>query len=311
MESLNQESNVRKIQLNLMGVAELKDKIFDIYEKKMIEDDDRQKQRKNRIPMCQFAFSYFVQNCKTNNLRVNALYNLINSVKVNCFDPEVALFALILRNEIEEEFAETFYGIKDKIEILKNKKVVNEDEIQHFIINKEISYTVCLEIVDDMFTESHPHKSIIQEKLLKIKNKVVRKKKLTKSMKNPLKHNRMRRKHPSPAKSKKQITYLSYTDFEKIILNLELKSHFEYLIPLKSEFRKLDPDNYGSISSGKLQDLIDSLFKTQRVKPFAKTFLKNTGRFCIKTLTFSDIVSMFSEKHKKNNFKNVLEIINE
>ena len=310
MKELDQESNVRRLQLSLLEPGDLKTRIFDIYEHKMEEDEFRKTNHKNRIPMCQFAFTYFVQHCNGNNDRVNGLYNFINSIKVNCHDSEVALFALIMRNEIEEEFAEVFYQIKEQIEDLRNGLLKKRREKLSFDETGEIAYQVAVEIVDNLYNEINPHKKIILGKLKKIKDRLEKKIKLSRSMKNPTRQSKKKAKG-SPNKREKVKIFIPFEEFERLILNLELKSHSIYLKPLISEFRKLDPENHGTISSSNLQELINFLFKNEPVKPYAKNFLKGGKGYATEVITFSDVVLMFSREQMNSQFQNVLEIINE
>lgn len=311
-KAMNKESRIRAIELKLLDLGKLRNLIYRIYGRKFKVDQDRKARRDFRQPMCQFVYEFFVDGHEKNNKAVNELYNFITSVKVNCVDSEIALFAMILRNEIEEEFALIFYQIKERISDLKSLKA-GESESRYDEEQDRVSWSLAMEIIDDMYGESHPNKAQIMQKIQKLFDGEKRKKKLSRSMKsNPKKPKS--KLGPKGARAKRPVSteeFIYFYDLEKTILNQELKSHRIYLKALRIEFLKLDSENLGAIATNCFQELINNLFWNQRVKPYAVNFLKKRKEYSPESLAFSDVVLFFSEEQSNSDFKNVLEIINE
>jgi hypothetical protein len=107
------ETNVR-----IMTLKQLKEIISEIYENKEKHDE---KCKRTRLPletMEQFMFTYLNQKYGLKNLIIEWAASIVNGVK--CYmkeDSDVALFAKILKNEIEEDFR----YIQNKIKVTVSK----------------------------------------------------------------------------------------------------------------------------------------------------------------------------------------------
>lgn len=109
---------VGSTNVRIMTLKQLKEIINEIYENKEKHDE---KCKRTRLPletMEQFMFTYLNQKYGLKNLIIEWAASIVNGVK--CYmkeDSDVALFAKILKNEIEEDFR----YIQDKIKITVSK----------------------------------------------------------------------------------------------------------------------------------------------------------------------------------------------
>ena len=116
--SAKKNEQIGATNLKLMTLKQLKDVINEIYENKEKHDE---KCRRTRLPletMEQFMFTHLNQKYGLKNLIIEWAASIVNGVK--CYmkeDSDVALFAKLLKNEVEEDFR----YIQDKIKTSVSK----------------------------------------------------------------------------------------------------------------------------------------------------------------------------------------------
>ena len=285
-----------------MSLMQLKELIEEIYESK--KDFDR-KCKKNRTPresMEQFMYLFFKQRFGLNNIVIEWVFSLIEAVR--CFsssDSDVALFALVLRNEVDEEFVDIQKQIKGTIEDIllslietnnpnKTKKIVNQiykDRKKGFV-----SENIALEIINTMYTNQHPNKDEILKKLEeKVEENLLKQSSIKKEKSKSSLGNSKSKKKPFSTDRR-----ILFSNLMKIILDMQLKTHYRFLKNLSSEFRIFDDQNHGYISLDQFKKLTQSFLEGSDIWIDSNEMVANRGSYDESVITFSDVVSLFSGK---------------
>lgn len=288
-----------------MSLMQLKETIEEIYENKKVFDLKCKKNKAARESMEQYIYLFFKQRFGLNNIVIEWVTSLIEALRIySSTDSDVALFSLVLRNEVDEEFAKIQGQIKGTIEEIlmtlletnhpnKTKKIINKMvlEKKKGIVNENLA----LEIINTMYTDEHPNKDEI---LTKLENMVEEehKKYLTElamkknSDKNGKSKGKAKKKFPIRERG------IHYENLVKIILDMQLKTHYKFLRNLSLEFRKFDNQNYGFISREQLRKLTNNFLHGSDVLIDLDELIEKRGTYDQSFLTFSDVVSMFSNK---------------
>lgn len=288
-----------------MSLVQLKETIEEISDNKKIFDQKCKKNKAARESMEQYIYLFFKQRFGLNNIVIEWVTSLIESLRIYASrDSDVALFALILRNEVDEEFANIQGQIKDTIEeILVSLIETNNPNKIKRIINKMVEEkkkgvipeSLALEIVNTMYTDEHPNKDEI---LLKLETRVLEehKKRIAETSVKKV----MGKKNSKGDKPKKKPVSrepgLLYESLVNIILDMQLKTHFKFLRNLSVEFRKFDDQNYGFISREQLRKLTNNFLHGSDILIDLDEMIVKRGSYDPGFLTFSDVVSMFSHK---------------
>lgn len=294
---------MKAINRKVISFSHLKELISELYEAKKGFDIKCKKNQLPRESMEQFMFSFFKNKFGLNAIVIEWVFGLVEAVRMyHQKDNDIALFALILRNEVDEEFAE----IQKQIKLTINDILMNLIETQNPNKGKrEVNglYTArvkgwiregtALEIVNTMYTDEHPNKDEI---LIKLQDKIDADEQkgpngqmpVSKSMANL-------RLKGKPARS------IQYSALVKIILDMQLKTHYSFLRNLSREFKAFDAQNYGYISLEQFQKLVYHFAPEIASEKEIATLLESRESFDPATLTFSDIVILFSAKHVETN----------
>jgi hypothetical protein len=311
---------IREINAQYIHTPDLLDTIEDIYLEKYKFDIHCKKNAKSRNSMSQYLFLFFRNKSESNNQAIESVYNFINSLFINISNVDLALFASILQNEIEEEYAGVYYKIKAEVQDLLTKFYKEKYESEKRPELKEnadmmdglIPFEVAMLIINNLYTSDHPFINEIKEKVDESVLNASKKKALTESMMSKSKkfkyvERKKKEEEEEPPK------FLLYSELEKIILTFELKNHRIFLSYLSSEFKKIDLDNYGYISRKKFILFGKNLFKKLNKKVDSKKLLMRREGYDPFVITYSDIVKIFTKKKikHKNEFQNLVAIMND
>lgn len=295
------------VNRKVVSFSQLKELIEELYEAKRNFDTKCKKNKLPRESMEQFMFTFFKHKFGLNTIVIEWVYALIESIKLyHSKNNDVALFALILRNEVDEEFAE----IQKQIKLTINDILLNLIETKNpnkgkrevnILFSKKVkgrvSEITAFEIVNTMYTDEHPNKDEIVNKLsVKISDdekKIVKGNiKISKSISN------LRTKGNS---TKVTVRSIEYNALVKIILDMQLKTHYSFLSNLSKEFKFFDKQNYGYITIEQFQNLVEVFAPDIEIAKEISEMMKLREDYDSKTLTFSDVVILFSSKHVESN----------
>jgi len=298
---------MKKINRKVLSLSQTKELIDELYEAKREFDVKCKKNKMQRESMEQFMFSFFKHKFGLNAIVVEWVYGLIEAIKLyHKKDNDIALFALILRNEVDEEFADIQKQIKLTINDILMNLIETQNpnkgkrEINNMFSSKakgRINENMALEIVNTMYTDEHPNKEEILEKLM---DKIQRDEEkietgtlsISKSMATLRKKNKL---------GSKRVRSIQYLALVKIILDMQLKTHYSFLSNLSKEFKALDSQNYGYISLEQFQILVNTFTPDLSGEKEISEFMASREDYDPNSLTFSDVVILFSAKHVEAN----------
>lgn len=291
----------------ILSLRQLKEVIEEIYSSKVKFDERCTDGKLPRETMEQHMYNYLNKKYGLKNLVADWAASIINSIKkYSIEDNDVAVFGLILKNEIEEEFRFVQLQLKKTVnELLKvnlrtkfplksnadvadmvNERIsgyLNEDEwvdIIKFMYNEQDS----LEIIEEIYQlrpetsfEIAPKTRISREELNLLKEK-------EKSLKNRI----------------------SYAELVNSLLDFQMRGHQKYLERFVKLFKKSDGNNDGIINENELRRLINSFGLGFR-EDDCKRILQIIDPFDNQQITFSECVSLFSNELVPGNNHSVLE----
>ena len=291
----------------ILSLRQLKEVIEDLYSSKVKFDERCADGKLPRETMEQHMYNYLNKKYGLKNLVADWAASIINSIKkYSIEDNDVAVFGLILKNEIEEEFRFVQLQLKKTVnELLKvnlrtkfplksNANVadmvqerisgyLNEDEwvdIIKFMYNEQDS----LEIIDEIYQlrpetsfEIAPKTRISREELNLLKEK-------EKSLKNRI----------------------SYAELVNSLLDFQMRGHQKYLEKFVKLFKKSDGNNDGIINENELRRLINGFGLGFREED-CRRILQIIDPFDNQQISFSECVSLFANEPVPGNNHSVLE----
>lgn len=292
-----EEPSIARISPKMLSVIELKEVIDLVFENKHQFDQNCIDNNYARDSMEQYLFFFFKKKFGMNNLIVQWMYSVIEAVKkYSSTDSEIALFGLVLRNEINEEYYQTQIHLKFQLEQCLTKFVEidnpnkSTEAIENLVVKikeTKLKEDRVIEMINFMYDDTHPLKAEIMDKVVeKIEEQ---------TMKIP----NFKQKPSKKSNTKKMVKVyqrgLLYEDLENLILQVDLKSQYLYLNNLISLFRKYDDKNYGYITIKQFIEMVSSVTKNTEVKVDVNEILKSRESYDPNVLTFSDLVNVFSE----------------
>ena len=307
-------SRLREINVKFYQVEDLRDKIQSILQKKLKYDEACRREGGQRKSMAQFLFQFFRNEAERQTQVVEEVFNFIASLNVHRADPDTAMFTLILRNEIEEEFAEVHFQIKCRVEDLLRLQIKKENpDISGKSLTEKVEQAkqgkirraTALRIVEKMYGDDHPSREGIARKLGGSLPKSNRLKKFsTYNPRRKIARSRSRKEKKATSRSESQFedeeAMVTYSELERIVLMTEIKTHREFLKFVCFEFRKLDPSNFGFLSKAKFKSFLVGLFRKEKTDSDVKKLLKKREGFDPRSITFSDVIILLTNKTVNN-----------
>jgi len=277
----------------------MKDVIEEIYESKSQFDKKCFDAKLPRETMEQHMYTFLNQKYGLKNLIIEWASSIINAIKMySAEDNDICVFGKILRNECEEEFRIVLQKVKNTINdllnfYLKGKFPLKSNGDVKEMVNQKTSGGILQEeewkeIVFYMYE---------QEDANYLSSKIIEhiKRKFSSNTKTIEQNKKLTREEIMNLSKIKEEFKIPYPDFQKIILDFQLKSHDKYLRNFVYLFKKVDQDNNGIVNEEEFLQLLQALniykddFNEQGnrllniIDPYNKQFL-----------TFSETVSLFS-----------------
>ena len=273
----SQVSNIKELTLK-----QLKEFIEDIYSSKEKYDSKCSSQHLPKETMEQYMDSYLNKKYGLKSLK-NDWYNAtIKAVdKYEAEDPDILLFAKILRHQIEESYRTIIQDVKNKSLLLlkihlKNKfPYMQEKAISDLLSTKtqgDLEEEEWKNIVNYMYTPSD------SQYLISLLNE----------------HAERSQSRASKAQGK---ATLSYSAFVNLLLEFQVTGHDQLLEAFREKFAIIDPDSSGVLTAKQFSELLamlDILEENERLVKFVDP--ADTGK-----ITFSDIVSALLSHQLEHN----------
>lgn len=288
---------VGKTQTRTLTLKQLKDIINDIYNSKVKYDQKCEESKLPRETMEQFMYTYLNQRYGLKNLIIEWVAAIINGIKNYLKeDHDVALFGKILKNECDEEFRYIQMHVKDTLigllkTLLKERfPLKSESEINRMM--KQIQSGVLEEwqwrsIIEKMYDPNDYE--ILEQKFIQ----VIQDKK-TKNYYDAFSDNKkLTREEQLIRKQQRDYEKLPFEDFQKIILDFQLKEHEKFLEKFIVIFKSIDTDNNGVINEDEFRDLISSMDVIQNEEE-VNYLLQVIDPYNNQQMTFSELVHLFS-----------------
>ena len=333
-EDFNESPRSREILPKSYDLNEMKYKIESIFESKLKFDTICKRNQDQRQSMVQFIYHFFREQAERPNLIIQEAYNFLNGLKNHNSDADVILFTLILRNEIDEEFAEPHYQIKFRTEELlryqlrEDKSDISVKDLNQLVEKSkeaEIPLSLAARIINKMYKDDHPNKKVVlshfgeieeysgEQEVKRERKKIKLKKFSTYNKRQKITPTKSKAQNKTNSISKFRLKNLekniSYSKLEQTILITELKTHRIFLRFVKNEFKRLDPQSLGFIAKSKLKNLIANLYKDQESFPDEKDLLSQMDPE-VKNITFSDIVGILSNETIDTQFEMISQLEN-
>lgn len=288
---------VGKTNVRSLTLKQLKDVINDIYTQKLKYDQKCVESKLPRETMEQYMYTYLNQRYGLKSLIIEWVAAIINGIKTYLKqDHDVALFGKILKNECDEEFRfiqthvkETLVGLlkallrerhplKGESEVNKMMKEIEKGTMEEWQWRKIIEKMYDpndYEILEQKFIDA------IQERRAKTFYST-----LTDSRK-------LTREEQMMRMQQKDFELLKFNDFQKIILDFQLKEHEKFLEKFIAVFKSIDADNNGVINEAEFRELVQSM-EVINDEEEVNYLLQMIDPFNNQQMTFSELVHLFS-----------------
>jgi hypothetical protein len=303
---LNESLNKSKIANNvvvgptgsrILTIKMMKDIINEIYSSKVDFDKKCLENKMPRETMEQHMYTYLNQKYGLKNLIIEWATSIINGIKMySSEDSDICLFGKILRNELEE----------DSRLVLQRLKTTISDLLSYFLKSKaplksngEIKDTLNSKINGSLLEDEW--KGIVyyvyeKEDANNLETRIVefiRKKNNISKLDNSNK--KMTREEIINLSRQKEEFKIAYKDFQKILLDYQIKSRDKYLKNFVYIFKKSDNDNNGIINEDEFIQLLTFMgVYGDMIEENSIRLLSVVDPYNNKQITFSECVSLFS-----------------
>lgn len=272
-----------------LTLKQLKEFIEEIYISKEKFDQKCNETQQAKETMEEYMFSYLNQKYGLKSLINDWVNSIVRAVeKFEAEDPDVLLFAKILRHQIEENYRKVFQEVrKTSMQLLKihlkNKfPYMQEKAIKDMVNSKtqgELEEEEWKSIVNYMYNPSD------SQYLFSLLN------------------DHAERNQSRALKAQGKAT-LGYTNFVNLLLEFQVTGHDQLLEPFREKFAMIDTENTGILSTKQFSELLamlDILEENERLLKFVDSF--DTGK-----ITFSDCVStlLSHQLEYKGNFVSII-----
>lgn len=283
----------------VLTIKMMRDIINEIYTSKVDFDKKCQENKMPRETMEQHMYTYLNQKYGLKNLIIEWATSIINGIKMySSEDSDICLFGKILRNELEEDSRLVLQRLKTTISdllsyFLKSKMPLKSNgEIKEILAQKTSGV-----LLEDEW------KGIVyyvyeKDDATNLENRIIdyiRKKGLNKNDQLTNSNKKLTREEIIQISKMKEEFKIPYKDFQKILLDYQIKSRDKYLRNFVYLFKKCDSDNNGILNEEEFVNLLGSLgIYGDMIEENALRLLTIIDPYNNKQVTFSDCVSLFS-----------------
>eukprot|EP01022_Parablepharisma_sp_SALTPOND_P016782 TRINITY_DN2542_c0_g1_i1.p1 TRINITY_DN2542_c0_g1~~TRINITY_DN2542_c0_g1_i1.p1 ORF type:complete len:483 (+),score=72.66 TRINITY_DN2542_c0_g1_i1:2084-3532(+) len=277
-----------------LSLKQTKEVLYDIYQQKRRYDA---KCLENKLPketMEQYMYTYLNQQYGLKNLILDWTKAILDALaKFSPVDSEVALFAMVLRNECEEGFQYTFLQVKaDIIEVLKDhvrakRKYITEEELETVIgeiVKNPVGEDIWREIVGKLCVPSDQPMLIS-----KIKEKIQREKPTQPERSS--RHKKIAREIEPVQKRPEQ--KLLFGELQNLLLEYMLVRHELNIQKFVDIFKRVDQSGNGVLDEDGFRDLVQML-EIEIEPALVNKLLATLDPYKNQKITFSDCLAVFS-----------------
>ncbi|CAD8056761.1 unnamed protein product [Paramecium sonneborni] len=292
-----------------LTLKQLKDIIQDIYESKSKHDI---RQYENKLPfetIEQHMYTYLYCKYGLKNLALEWVACIINAIqKYIAEDNDVSVFALVLKNNLDEDFRLLQSQRKQNIEqIIKSTlqakyKTKSKAEIMEMVKQKVTGQITQQEVIDMLkicFPEEEEKEILLSQlKIHQIKTVV---------SVSPIKKTNQKEQQRRPSAQKEPIKY-DYSVFIKLILDHFMSQYKQYLANFCIVFDQVDHDKDGILNQQQFFKLTESI-KPKLKNEECSQIYEMLDPFLNNKITFSQIVRVFKNLQFYNKYVDLIQQI--
>ncbi|CAD8141980.1 unnamed protein product [Paramecium pentaurelia] len=284
-----------------LTLKQLKDIIQDIYESKTKHDI---RQYENKMPLEtieQHMYTYLYCKYGLKNLALEWVACIINAIqKYIAEDNDVAVFGLMLKNNLDEDFrllqSQRKLNIEHIIQTIlqakyKTKHVLEIKEIVKQKVAGQITHQEAIDILKSCLQEEEKEIILSQLKMHQIKSV---------SSVSPIK--KVNQKEQRRSSTQKEPIKYEFSVFIKLILEYLMSLYQQYLANFCIVFKSVDHDKDGILNQQQFFKLTESIKPSLQKEDYSKIY-EMLDPFKNDKITFSQIVRVFKNPQLYN--KNV------
>ncbi len=274
----------------------MRDIVNEIYQSKVEFDKKCLESKMPRETMEQHMYTFLNQKYGLKNLIIEWATSIINGIKMySNEDSDISLFGKILRNELEEDSRIVLQRVKSTITdlltyFLKSKfPLKSTAEIKDMVTQKSTGL-----LLEDEW------KGIVyyvyqKDDAANLENRITDFIRKNGGSKFDQSGKKLTREEIINLSRQKEEFKISYKDFQKILLDYQIKSREKYLKNFVYVFKKSDTDNNGIINEEEFVSLLSMMgVYGDQLEENSIRLLTVVDPYNNKQITFSECVSLFS-----------------
>ena len=302
--------NTATISPRILTQKQLLQVITEIYTSKSQYDKKCNDYHLPKETLEQHMYTFLNNKYGLNNLTIEWATSIINGIKqYSQTNSEVCLFGKILKNELEEESYQVYLKLKSTIyELLgyyyqTKYPYKSTKEIDRMLKEKQGSYLIEEEwktLIKYLFPkDSETVLSKINEYIESSRNERVQ----TDNKVNTYAYSsgnsrKLTREELKSLNRKENDLKILYTDFNKILLEIQIRLRDKYLSNFVSTFKQIDEDDDGVLNEEQFRDLIIKLelYPLESVGEEYEKLIDKIDPFNTQVFTFSDCVRLLANE---------------
>ena len=303
--------NTATISPRILTQKQLLQVITDIYASKSQYDKKCYDYHLPKETLEQHMYTFLNNKYGLKNLTIEWATSIINGIKqYSQTNSEVCLFGKILRNELEEESYQVYLKLKSTIyELLgyyyqTKYPYKSTKEIDRMLKEKQGSYLIEEEwktLIKYLFPkDSETVLSKINEYIENSRNERAQ----TDNKVNTYAYSsgnsrKLTREELKSLNRKENDLKILYTDFNKILLEIQIRLRDKYLSNFVSTFKQIDEDDDGVLNEEQFRDLIIKLelYPLESVGEEYEKLIDKIDPFNTQVFTFSDCVKLLANEY--------------
>ena len=306
--------NTATISPRILTQKQLLQVITDIYASKSQYDKKCYDYHLPKETLEQHMYTFLNNKYGLKNLTIEWATSIINGIKqYSQTNSEVCLFGKILRNELEEESYQVYLKLKSTIyELLgyyyqTKYPYKSTKEIDRMLKEKQGSYLIEEEwktLIKYLFPkDSETVLSKINEYIENSRNERAQ----TDNKVNTYAYSsgnsrKLTREELKSLNRKENDLKILYSDFNKILLEIQIRLRDKYLSNFVSTFKQIDEDDDGVLNEEQFRDLIIKLelYPLESVGEEYEKLIDKIDPFNTQVFTFSDCVKLLANEYVDN-----------
>jgi hypothetical protein len=298
--------SIGQTQMRSLSLKQMKEYIADIYQQKIKFDKRCDEGKQPRETMEQYMYTYLNQKYGLRNLIIEWAAAIINGIKkYSKEDHTVSLFGKILRNEWDEEFRfiqmHVQQTLNDLLRIILKEKFPHKSEqaitqMHDRIWNGFIEDEYWAQIIEKMYDEQDWY---TLEEMFRNVIQIRQQCSYSPGGKSQLGKRKLTREEKVALFAQNDSDKLLFSEFQKTVMDFQLKEHEKFLFKFISVFRQVDSDCNGILNEDEFIELVKKMGIWEDDQKIME-YLEIIDPYNNQQITFSEIVHLFSAQKVRN-----------